>query len=166
MSLLIGLPFPLLRSTHLRHHRALGAADDPEAAVYRAAWWQLPLVLPMVPLLYARSFGQLPRRLQAATALHLALVAGAALWLGPLALGWAVPAVLAIAWFGFTTVYVPHSRHAGSLMKLLQLHSGWHHDHHSDVRFPYPQYAQLRAWNLGRAQERDRVTEWLARPLR
>jgi hypothetical protein len=51
-------------------------------------------------------------------------------------------------------------------MKWLRLHSGWHDDHHGDVRFPYPQYAQLRAWNLARSQQRDRVTEWLARPVR
>ena len=165
MSLVIGLPFPLLRYTHLRHHRVLGAHDDPEAAVYRAAWWQLPLVLPVVPLIYARSFPRLSRRLRLLTLLHSLLVGSAALWLGPLVLGWALPAVLAIAWFGFTTVYVPHSQYSGSLMKLLQLHSGWHDDHHADVRFPYPQYAQLRAWNLAQAQQRDRVTELLARPV-
>ncbi|MCA2980227.1 MAG: fatty acid desaturase [Myxococcaceae bacterium] len=165
LSLVIGLPFPLLRHAHLAHHQRPGAESDPERAVFATVWWRLPLVLLMVPALYWRSFGRLPVRGRVATCAHGLVVLGAAAWLGPQVVGWGVPVLLAIGWFGFTTVYVPHCAHSTWLMKRRQFHSGWHHDHHRDVRYGWAQYAQLRAFHLRCDGATDAVTEVLARAV-
>lgn len=145
----VGLPFPLLRSTHLQHHRRFGTEDDPERVIYSASLWQLPFRLPLVPFFYLRGLRALSRLELIVTAVHVVTLALVLATGGtPLLLGWALPALMAIVWFGFTTVYVPHSRYAPRLMPWLQAHSGWHFDHHKDLRYPFPQYAQLRAWHL------------------
>ncbi len=149
LSLVIGLPFPLLKHAHLKHHRRVGHADDPEAAVYRASPFTLALRLPIIPLLYLRSLRDMRSGAVVLTAAHLTLVTTTMGWLGaPGVLGWGAPALLAIAWFGFTTVYVPHGPFARPLMAWLGAHSGWHDDHHRDPRFPFHQYAAVRAFHL------------------
>lgn len=166
--LLLWMPFPLLQRAHLEHHRRVGSPDDPEHIIYDAAPWQLPWRLVLVPALYLRSMGELPRSKQiAVTAQLVASVGVLVVGGGALAAAWLIPLVLAVAWFGFTTVYVPHSRYADRLMPWLDWHSGWHVDHHFDVRYPYPQYVEIRLWRVAHGlqpiSERElRVLRWLA----
>ena len=71
------------------------------------------------------------------------------------------PSVATVAWFGFATVYVPHSRHADRLMPYFTEHSGWHHDHHRAPQYPFNQYLELRDFHL-----RHGVLPWLCCPNR
>lgn len=149
MTVVLGMPFPLLQDAHLRHHRRVGHPDDPEHAVYSAELWQLPIRLVVVPWLYLRGITRLSAPLALLTVAQIALSTGALLWFGlPLLKAWVVPVAAAVVWFGFTTVYVPHSRHKERLMPWMQFHTGHHDDHHFDVRYPWPQYAQIRAWRF------------------
>ena len=149
MSLGIGLPFAVLQHTHLHHHRTVGTEHDPERVLYGASPWGLPLLLPVVPALYARFLMRLHTRALLLTAVHCTAVGAALVFSGPhLVIYWAIPAALATGWFGFTTVYVPHCQHRGVLMRYMCAHSGYHDDHHRDPRFPFSQYVPLRAWHL------------------
>jgi len=164
LSLVIALPFPLLQSAHLKHHRVIaqrerrrGAVDDvdeldPEAVVYEASLPALLLRLPFIPLWYLRSVRDMRALSVLLTALHLGLVGALGAFMVDrgvdVLLVWAVPVLLAIGWFGFTTVYVPHGPHAQTLMRVFNAHSGWHHDHHRSPHFPFHQYAAVRALHL------------------
>ncbi len=174
--LMVGLPFPLLQKAHLHHHRRVGFEDDPEAVVYRTPFRWLWLRLPLVPVYYLRTLKQLTFLELFATALHLSIVAGViagGLMSGiPVLQAWALPALGAVMWFGFTTVYVPHGPESQRWMKWFTAHSGWHDDHHADPRYPFAQYAQLRAFRIshGTAEPlsgaEGRRIAWLATPLR
>jgi len=154
LSLCIFLPFPLLQASHLKHHRRVGHVDDPEYVIYSQPLHKVVLHLPLVPFYYLRSFTSLSTTRQLLTVLHLltssAFLALASWHLGVdvVALGWLLPVLLSIAWFGFTTVYAPHCDDADVWMRFLTTHSGWHHDHHLDVRYPFPQYIELRRRHL------------------
>ncbi len=178
LSLVILLPFPLLQSAHLTHHRRVGHDDDPEHVVYGVGLLALLVRLPLVPLYYLRSLADMRGQDRALTVLHIVLSGGASWALAQhvgvmgVVLGWWLPVLLTVMWFGFTTVYVPHSRYAARLMPHLTTHSGWHFDHHRDPRYPFSQYVQLRAHHLrlgiapfGTPRE-QRVIGWLARPVR
>lgn len=149
LSMLLGIPFPLLRASHLSHHRLFGTPDDPEAVVYNAKWYQLPVRLFWVPVYYCREWPNLKRVEQVVCVVHMSLVASALLLGGSLVwVGFVVPAFIAIAWFGATTVYAPHSPHAGKWMRALTGHSGYHYEHHRNVAVPYNQYWELRLRDL------------------
>jgi fatty acid desaturase len=166
LSLAIGLPFPLLQASHLEHHRKEEADSDPERVIYDAPLWALPFRLPLVPFFYLPTFRKLSRAAKLATLLHLVMVIALVCAGGASAVvGWVMPALLAISWFAFTTVYVPHSRYAPKLMRFMKAHSGYHEDHHRDVRYPFPQYIQLRAWHLSTAASSDGVMNLLARNI-
>ena len=140
----VGLPFALLRHAHLLHHATVGEARDPESAVYAAPLSRLPLMLLLVPMHYLRLLPRLSRPQQALVVAQL-LAWLVLLWAAPVLLAaWVLPILLAIVWFGLTTVYAPHSAHQDALMRFLRLHSGYHHDHHRDARYPFHQYFQLR----------------------
>jgi fatty acid desaturase len=149
LSLLLGVPFPLLRASHLAHHRHFGTEKDPEFVVYGAAPTALPFRLLRVPAFYFRAWRDLGRVDRAVCVVHSAVVVafvavvGADAWLGLV-----VPALLTIAWFGATTVYVPHAPVARRLMKHLTGHSGYHDEHHRNVAVPYNQYWELRLRDL------------------
>jgi fatty acid desaturase len=148
------LPFPLLRRTHLLHHETVHEPEDPERAVYAFGPLELILRLPSIPLIYMSNWRLLGRTEGAACAAAVAAIAGAvvgcALAFGVAATLGAVvaPSVATVAWFGFTTVYVPHSRHADRLMPYFTEHSGWHHDHHRAPQYPFNQYLELRDFHL------------------
>ncbi len=173
--LLIGLPFPLLQRAHLHHHGRVGHDDDPEAVVYRSPLWQLPLRLPFIPFFYLRRLSRLSWFERAVVVVHVAavvsVVAVAERHGVPLLMTWPLPTLVAVMWFGFTTVWVPHGPMASSMMRLFNAHSGWHDDHHADTRYPFPQYAQLRAHHLsvGTTQPvsvgEARRTAWLGAPV-
>lgn len=159
LSLVIALPFPLLQSAHLKHHRVIARRasadvddDDPEAIVYRASLPALLLRLPFIPFWYLRSLRDMRAGSIALTLLHLSLVITAAVLLTGAGIDvvttWIAPVLLAIGWFGFTTVYVPHGPHKAILMRVFNAHSGWHDDHHRDPRYPFHQYATVRARHL------------------
>lgn len=152
LSLVVGLPFPLLQRAHLTHHQRVGADDDPEAVVYRASLAALLLRLPLIPLFYLRTLRDLSVAQRLFTALHVivvvATVAIAERRGVPLVATWMVPTLIAVMWFGFTTVWVPHGPSAARFMRYFNAHSGWHDDHHLDPRYPFSQYAQLRAHHL------------------
>ncbi len=152
LGLVVGLPFALLQRAHLLHHQRVGHDDDPEAVVYRCSLMALPLRLPLIPLLYLRTLTRLRVSQLLLTALHVALiviVVGVAEHHGvPVVSTWAPPTLIAVMWFGFTTVWVPHGPDAARFMRFFNAHSGWHDDHHADPRYGFPQYAQLRAHRL------------------
>jgi fatty acid desaturase len=167
LSLVIALPFPLLQSAHLKHHRVIAQRErrrgsvvdvdehDPEAIVYEASLPALLLRLPFIPLWYLRSVRDMRASSVALTALHLGIVGMVVVLLFEhgvdVMMVWAAPVLVAIGWFGFTTVYVPHGPHAKVLMRVFNAHSGWHHDHHRSPQFPFHQYAAVRALHLEHA---------------
>ncbi len=176
MAMGVGLPFPLLRRTHLRHHDTLHEHDDPERVVYELEPRNLLIRLPTIPLIYLRNWRLLTRSERALTlgvvaALGALLALTSARFGAPLAArALLIPALTTIAWFGFTTVYVPHSRHSAALMRYFTEHSGWHHDHHRSPQYPFNQYLQLRHFHLihGVFAPRGReasIVGWLARRL-
>jgi fatty acid desaturase len=172
------LPFPLLRSAHLRHHQTVGRPSDPEAVIYDAAPLRLLLRLPLVPLYYLRELRYLSSGARLGIAAHCAAwMALAALGGEALALGWLLPVGVAMVWFGFTTVYVPHCANRRRLMRYFNFHSGYHDDHHRDPRYPFHQYFQLRlnglerlglapSWRYERAALRLACTDLRALPGR
>ena len=171
LSLVICLPFPLLQAAHLKHHGRLGRDDDPEAIVYDVSLPLLLVRLPFIPFFYLRSLRGMGGAAIAFTFLHLATVATLMLAVDDVALGWALPVLLAITWFGFTTVYVPHGPLAARLMPWLRANSGWHDDHHRDPRYPFHQYAAVRAFHLVNDAQRgldvddDAAVAFWARPV-
>ena len=139
------LPVPLLRQAHLKHHERVGREDDPEFVVYGATLPALLLRLPLVPLYYLREVRHLGTAAALGVVLHfVAWAALVATFGAPLVVGWLLPVGLAVVWFGFTTVYVPHSAHRKRLMPYFNFHSGYHDDHHRDPRYPFHQYFRLR----------------------
>lgn len=150
--LFIGLPFPLLQRAHLHHHGRVGHDDDPEAVVYRSPLWQLPLRLPFIPFFYLRTMSRLSWLERTVVVAHVAVVVSIVVVAEargvPLLTTWALPTLASVMWFGFTTVWVPHGPNAAAMMRVFNAHSGWHDDHHADTRYPFPQYAELRAHHL------------------
>ncbi len=148
------LPFPLLRRTHLLHHDTVHEPEDPERSVYAFEPLELLVRLPSIPLIYMinwRLLGGVEKVVCAAVlAAIVGGVGGSAYVFGVVAtLGaWVLPSVATIGWFGFATVYVPHSRHAERLMPYFTEHSGWHHDHHRAPQYPFNQYIELRDFHL------------------
>lgn len=168
----VGLPFELLRSAHLRHHGMVGQPDDPEFVVYGARPLRLLLRLAWVPLYYLREVRHLDRRERAAVAaVGLGWAVAVAVFGAPLLIGWLLPVAIAVVAFGFLTVYVPHSSHRDRLMPLLNLWSGYHHDHHRDPRYPAHQYGQLRLHGIERLgvaptyRREPAVLRWASRPV-
>lgn len=171
------LPFPLLRRAHLKHHSTLHHHDDPERVVYDTPARSLLFKLPVIPLSYLQNWRLLSgkdRVLTVAVISGLALIGTAIAWvfgLTALLYGWLLPSLLTVCWFGFTTVYVPHSRDSAWLMRFFTEHSGWHHDHHCSPQYPFNQYIELRNFHLShhvfepRGQE-ARVIRWLSTPLK
>ncbi|MFT5583953.1 MAG: fatty acid desaturase [Cognaticolwellia sp.] len=140
----VGLPFALLRHAHLHHHAHLGQPSDPEGRIYNSSIWELPMTLLAVPFIYLVQLPKLGWKSAAAVCIQLTLLVSAMTLFPSLLTAWALPVLLGVLYFGFTTVYAPHSRHHGRLMPWLNLHSGYHHDHHRDPRYPFHQYFQLR----------------------
>jgi fatty acid desaturase len=145
LSLFLAIPFPLLRASHLTHHKHFGTELEPESVVYGATLWQLPFRLLRVPAYYFRAWTQLSTAQKLISVFHLGCVVSIYAVVGePMLLGLVVPALLTIAWFGATTVYVPHAPGARPLMRFLTGHSGYHDEHHRNVAVPYNQYWELR----------------------
>ena len=140
----VGLPFPLLRRAHLHHHAHLGQPSDPEGKIYNSSLWKLPLTLIAVPFYYLAQLPKLSPAKAALVCLQLLLFISLMALFPVLLTAWALPVLIAVLYFGFTTVYAPHSEHQARLMPWLNFHSGYHHDHHRDPRYPFHQYFQLR----------------------
>ncbi|HEY1099327.1 MAG TPA: hypothetical protein VGF99_10370, partial [Myxococcota bacterium] len=106
----------------------------------------------LIPLFYLRTMTRLSTLERLLVVMHAAIVVGVVVVAEhngvPLLSTWAPPTLLAVMWFGFTTVWVPHGPNAATFMRFFNAHSGWHDDHHADPRYPFPQYAQLRAHHL------------------
>lgn len=170
------LPFPLLQRAHMKHHKALYHEDDPERVVYHTPARRLLFKLPTIPWHYLQNWRLLnPKERWLTAAIIITLLAGATaigarFGLEALLMGWLVPSVMTIGWFGFMTVYVPHSRYSDRLMRYFTEHSGWHHDHHRSPQYPFNQYLELRHFHLRhhvfepRGQE-AKIVRWLARPI-
>jgi hypothetical protein len=120
-----------------------GASFD--VVVYGATLPALLLRLPLVPLYYLREVRHLGPVARAGVVLHFVAWAALVALVGvPLLVGWLLPVGIAVIWFGFTTVYAPHSAHRRRLMRYFNFHSGYHDDHHRDPRYPFHQYFRLR----------------------
>lgn len=156
LALGVMLPFPLLRRTHLHHHDNVGHDEDPEHSVYGIDARALILRLPLIPYIYLSNWRMLDAKESLTSALALAGIcallvsAGDAFGWGAMCEAFVLPSVATIGWFGFMTVYVPHSRHSEVLMRYFTEHSGWHHDHHRSPQYPFNQYIELRDFHLRR----------------
>lgn len=174
LALAVCLPFPLLRRAHMRHHAHLYRDTDPERVVYALSPKALLSGLLLIPARYLQNWHLLrasERRTTLAaltTITALATILSARFGLGATLRAWLVPTALSIAWFGFMTVYAPHSAYRDKLMPYLTEHSGWHDDHHRAPQYPFNQYIELRAFHLKHGVFEPRgpelkVVSWLAR---
>lgn len=148
------LPFPLLQRAHLFHHRHVDDPEDPEHIVYSSSLPRLLFNLPMIPWYYLKTLRLLSTKERVQVALIVVTLITLSGWIAwswsvtTLFTAWLLPSLLTIAWFGFTTVYIPHSSHQRFFMRFFTEHSGWHHDHHRAPQYPFNQYIQLRDFHL------------------
>ena len=56
---------------------------------------------------------------------------------------WLVPMQIGVAWFAFTTVYLPHGRYAAWIMNHAPAITGFHDDHHKMPQYPWYQYFSM-----------------------
>ena len=140
----MGLAFPVIRRSHLKHHSRNGHDDDLESFVYRAGW----MVLIKALLANWKCYAVLPglrRRDRQLSILYVIAVAGmTVIWPIQVFLSWIVPMQIAIALFAIATVYLPHGRHSKWVMKHMPSITGYHDDHHNAPQYPWYQYFSLR----------------------
>lgn len=149
-SLACGVPFPMLANNHLRHHRLVDTAQDPERFCLGPAWQLLVRWPAMLGFYYLDTWPRLQRsaRLQAiaylASVVMLVTVAPALLVL------WVLPLLFAATLFACFTVWLPHGPLGAFVMKVAPALTGFHDDHHARPGFPAHQYGELHRWHQSR----------------
>lgn len=143
-----GVPFVVLSSNHLRHHRHVGTASDPERFILGPAW-QLPLRGPaMLLFYYVESWSVLNARARAqVVGFALAVVAAVAVF-PQLLVVWVAPLAFAAFLFATFTVWLPHGPLAGWVMRVAPALTGYHDDHHARPAVPALQYGELHDFHV------------------
>lgn len=143
-SLTLGMTFPMIRRSHLKHHTSVGHEDDHEAFIYSNS-----LALPMrIWVSNWRCYGvwkelKTEERWQASSFLLAVLILLA--W-HPVATcaAWLVPMQLGVAAFTLTTVYLPHGALAPWVMRWCPGLTGFHDFHHMLPKYAWYQYFTFR----------------------
>ena len=136
----LGLTYPVIRRTHLEHHRATEHDHDVESFVYKSGWTLLPRLLISNWRCYA-VLPELKRREKLQAIVFVAVIVVAlATWPQQLFWSWLVPMQLGIALFVLMTVYLPHGRFAKWVMENVPAVTGHHEAHHRHPQYPWYQY--------------------------
>lgn len=149
-SLACGVPFVMLASNHLRHHRLVDTDEDPERFCLGPAW-QLPVRgAAMLGFYYLETWPRLDTRARHSVVLFV-LVEVLALVLAPsLLVTWLAPLSLAAVLFATFTVWLPHGPYGDLVMRVAPFLTGYHDDHHARPAVPSLQYAELHRWHVER----------------
>lgn len=149
-SLACGVPFPMLANNHLRHHRLVDTAQDPERFCLGPAWQLLVRWPAMLGFYYLDTWPRLQRRARVQAVVYLTSVV-ALVTVAPVLLTlWVLPLLLAATLFACFTVWLPHGPLGGFVMKVAPALTGFHDDHHARPAFPAHQYGQLNRWHRSR----------------
>ena len=137
---LFGLPFSLMRTAHLSHHRHVEKEEDIESFAYRMGW-QLPFGILFGNLFFYSYFPKCDFRQKLST---IGFVASLMLVIFGLAstkllLGWFLPMQLVFGFGMFTNIYLPHGPHAEWLDKNMPFVTGFHEHHHAIPSYPWHQ---------------------------
>lgn len=147
-SVACGVPFSMLMNNHLRHHRHVDTAADPERFCLGPAW-QLPVRWPgMLAFYYLDTFPRLSRRARTQSVVFLASLVIAVVLVPQLMTLWALPLIGAATVFACFTVWLPHGPLGDVVMRLAPGLSGYHDDHHARPAFPAHQYRALHQWHV------------------
>lgn len=147
-SVACGVPFPMLMNNHLRHHRHVDTAADPERFCLGPAW-QLPVRWPgMLAFYYLDTFPRLSRRARTQSVVFLASLVIAVVLVPQLMTLWVLPLIGAATVFACFTVWLPHGPLGDVVMSLAPGLSGYHDDHHARPAFPAHQYRALHQWHV------------------
>ena len=142
-SVLLGMTFPVIRRSHMQHHRAADHSHDTEAFVYRSAL-TLPLRLLVANLACYRSLVAATRREQAQGVFLLFTIAIALVLKPGLSLfAWIIPMQIAVGLFALNTVYLPHGPFARWLHLKLPSVTGFHWHHHCMPQLPWYQLFKI-----------------------
>jgi fatty acid desaturase len=147
-SLACGVPFSMLASNHLRHHRLVDTDEDPERFCLGPAW-QLPVRgAAMLGFYYVETWPRLDARARRSVVLFV-LVEVLALVLAPsLLVTWVAPLLLAAVLFATFTVWLPHGPYGDLVMRVAPFLTGYHDDHHARPAVPSLQYGELHRWHV------------------
>lgn len=147
-SVACGVPFPMLMNNHLRHHRHVDTAADPERFCVGPAW-QLPMRWPgMLAFYYLDTWPRLSRRAQTQSVVFLSSLVIAVAVVPQLVTLWVLPLVGAATLFACFTVWLPHGPLGDVVMRLAPGLTGYHDDHHARPAFPAHQYRALNRWHV------------------
>ncbi len=147
-SVACGVPFPMLMNNHLRHHRHVDTAADPERFCLGPAW-QLPVRWPgMLAFYYLDTWARLSRRARTQSVVFLSSLVIAVALVPQLVTLWVLPLIGAATLFACFTVWLPHGPLGDVVMRLAPGLSGYHDDHHARPAFPAHQYRALHRWHV------------------
>ena len=124
------LPFNLVKSAHLKHHRFANTEQDPDQVLYRDTLKSFVLIF-LTNFVYYSELRFLSKKEQLKVALFWAL------WIIPwfffpreLLLFWAVPALAAVALFSFLFIYASHHPYLSDKVAWFGPFLRVHHSHH------------------------------------
>lgn len=149
-SLACGVPFPMLANNHLRHHRLVDTAQDPERFCLGPVWQLLVRWPAMLGFYYLDTWPRLQRSARFQAIAYLASVVMLVTVAPALLVLWVLPLLFAATLFACFTVWLPHGPFGAFVMKVAPALTGFHDDHHARPAFPAHQYAELNRWNRSR----------------
>ena len=146
-SLACGVPFPMLANNHLRHHRLVDTAQDPERFCLGPAWQLLVRWPAMLGFYYLDTWPRLQARARVQAVAYLVSVVVLVTAAPVLLVLWVLPLLFAATLFACFTVWLPHGPLGAFVMKVAPGLTGFHDDHHARPAFPAHQYGQLNRWH-------------------
>ncbi len=149
-SLACGVPFPMLANNHLRHHRLVDTAQDPERFCLGPAWQLLVRWPAMLGFYYLDTWPRLQVRARVQAVVYLVSVVLLVTVAPVLLTLWVLPLLLAATLFACFTVWLPHGPLGAFVMKVAPALTGFHDDHHARPAFPAHQYGALHRWHQSR----------------
>lgn len=147
-SIACGVPFVMLATNHLRHHRLVDTDEDPEGFCLGPAWQLLARWPAMLGFYYFETWPRLTTKARWQSAGFLAVVVAAVVLFPALWWAWVAPLLLASTLFALCTVWLPHGPWGELVMRAAPWLTGFHDDHHARPGFPVHQYAQLHRWHV------------------
>lgn len=145
-----GVPFVMLASNHLRHHRLVDTAQDPERFCLGPAW-QLPARgVAMLGFYYVEAWPRLDRRARLSVIIFVLASMSVLMLVPALLVTWSLPLMVAAVLFATFTVWLPHGPYGELVMRVAPFLTGYHDDHHARPAVPSLQYGELHRWHVAR----------------
>lgn len=142
-SVLLAMPYPAIRRSHLQHHGARGHRKDTESFLYRAGI-TLPLRL-IVANFYCYTALLTAKRTEKLQGWLTLLSLASTVLCQPemMFICWFCPMQIGVALFAFNTVFLPHGPLARLLHASFPVLTGFHHHHHAIPQLPWYQLFQV-----------------------